>query len=543
MDDRLIDDDGIPLARRTLLPGKGFFYPDSLDDDRTDERVREAVAGAETVVVADTDADGLGCVALLREAFDASLDVTLFEASIAARLADGPVLTGEEATVEAAADRLATADLPVDLPAAETLADSMRAALEPATTAEGDPVDREHDDGDADADADTDADANTGANTGGADADAEADADVPYDRALVDAAVAATLGTDADEDTDTNTDADADGTTRLEAAVDAERGSSSVALVGSGPYNLGESLARVAKYLTPGARVFVCDLCPDDIDEVADPLAALGEVAGEVRWFDHHQWDDDVAAAVREAGVDLVVGDSDEECTTDVTLRSLAYDFPERFRDLARVTRDHDLWLKDDERSDDIADYAYWADAEEYVTVVGHYGADLPPAVTSFIEAERVEKRRRIELAVDRAELREVGPWTVATTYGRCSQNEVADQLREAGADAAVIVKPAGSASLRGSEAFQRCHEVAGHVNGGGHPKAAGCKPAIYDDMLDYAHHWSTQGSAAKRVLLAAFERVAETEPDRDADTTEADAGTGDGNADTTEADADDDGE
>jgi oligoribonuclease NrnB/cAMP/cGMP phosphodiesterase (DHH superfamily) len=55
---------------------------------------------------------------------------------------------------------------------------------------------------------------------------------------------------------------------------------------------------------------------------------------------------------------------------------------------------------------------------------------------------------------------------------------------------------------------------VAGLVNGGGHPKAAGCKPDIYDDMLDYAHHWSTQGSAAKRVILAAFERVAERASD-----------------------------
>ena len=32
--------------------------------------------------------------------------------------------------------------------------------------------------------------------------------------------------------------------------------------------------------------------------------------------------------------------------------------------------------------------------------------------------------------------------------------------------------------------------------------------------MLDYAHHWSTQGSAAKRVILAAFERVAERASD-----------------------------
>jgi oligoribonuclease NrnB/cAMP/cGMP phosphodiesterase (DHH superfamily) len=85
----------------------------------------------------------------------------------------------------------------------------------------------------------------------------------------------------------------------------------------------------------------------------------------------------------------------------------------------------------------------------------------------------------------------------------------VAEALREQGADAAVIVKPAGSASIRGSEGFERAHEVAGLVNGGGHPRAAGCKPDIYDDMLDYAHHWTTEGATTKQVILAAFERVA----------------------------------
>jgi oligoribonuclease NrnB/cAMP/cGMP phosphodiesterase (DHH superfamily) len=90
--------------------------------------------------------------------------------------------------------------------------------------------------------------------------------------------------------------------------------------------------------------------------------------------------------------------------------------------------------------------------------------------------------------------------------------------MREQGADASVIVKPAGSASIRGTDAFERCHEVAAQVNGGGHPKAAGCKPDIYDDMLDYAHHWTTQGSAARRVILAGFERLAEEEAEADAD-------------------------
>ncbi|GAB6879651.1 hypothetical protein JCM17823_19250 [Halorubrum gandharaense] len=403
MDDELIDETGMARSRYTRLPGKGFFYPDSLDEDRAEQRAKETVEDAEAVVIADGDADGLACAAMVRETYDAALDVADFEADIADRLA--------------------------------------------AELGEGD-----EDEGDED---------------------------------------------ETDENEDDETDAD-DAHTR-----------SSVALLAAGPYSIDDSLERVLEYADDGIDLFVCDLCPDDYEWIAEPLEGLVEKADAVRWFDHHQWDDDTAAAVREAGVDLVVGDSDEECTADVALRSLDHEFGPRWAELAEVTRDHDLWLKEDPRSDDLADYSYWTGAEEYTTVVGAYGADLPDTVHDFLEHRRVEKQARIDAAVDRAVSHEIGEWTIAVTYGRCSQNEVAETLREAGADGAVIVKPAGSASIRGSEDFRHAHEVAGKVNGGGHPQAAGCKPDIYDDMLDYAHHWTTEGQACKRVILAAFEDVA----------------------------------
>jgi oligoribonuclease NrnB/cAMP/cGMP phosphodiesterase (DHH superfamily) len=402
MDDDLIDEAGVPRSRYTRLPGKGFFYPDSLDEERGERLAREAIEGSEAVVIADGDADGLACAAMIRETYDATLDVADFEASIAARLG--------------------------------------------ADEAEGDDAPER-------------------------DPEAEADADDPTDDA---------------------------------------HARSPVGLVAAGPYSLDTALERVLAYADDDVDLFVCDLCPDEYEWVAEPLEALVETTASVRWFDHHQWDDETAAAVRDLGVDLVIGDSDEECTADVTLRSLDHAFDDRWAELAAVTRDHDLWIKEDPRSDDLADYSYWAGSEEYATVVGAYGADLPETVEEFVADRRVEKEARIDAAVDRAVTHEVGEWSVAVTYGRCSQNEVAETLRGEGADAAVIVKPAGSASIRGSEDFQHAHEVAGKVNGGGHPQAAGCKPDIYDDMLDYAQHWTTEGQACKRVILAAFEAVAE---------------------------------
>ncbi|WP_227375287.1 DHH family phosphoesterase [Haladaptatus halobius] len=357
MEDWVIDDENLSLERKSLLPGEGFFVPDSLEEQKEEQEAQEALSGADVAVVADPDADGLAATALVREAY------------------------GEGALIDA------------------------------------------------------------------------------------------------------------------------------------GPHDLDDALERVVAYSEPDATVFVCDLCPDAYEPIAEELTVLVAEANEVYWFDHHQWDDTVADAVRDAGVELVVGESDEECTADVVARSLDYDFPDYLVELAAVTRDHDLWLREDPRSDDLADYSYWSEPEEYMAVIQEHGADLPEEVRQFLAEQRVEKDALVERAVERADVKEIGDWTVGVTYGRCSQNEVAEAMRERGADASVVVKPAGSASIRGTDEFQRCHEVARQVNGGGHPKAAGCKPDIYDDMLDYAHHWTTQGAVAKQVILDGFRNL---EPEND---------------------------
>ena len=219
MDDSLVDEETVPLARRSLLPGEGFFVPDSVDAAEAERAAREALEDADRVVVADPDADGLACVALVREAFGA-------------------------------------------------------AALLPA-----------------------------------------------------------------------------------------------------GPHEIADALRYLIEFGDPGLAVFVCDLCPDSPDDLA-ALPDVAERAAAIRWFDHHQWDDELAATVEEHA-ELVVGASDEECTADVALRTLAYDFSDQYADLAAVTRDHDLWLREDPRSDDLADYAHWADAEEYLETIQAHGASF----------------------------------------------------------------------------------------------------------------------------------------------------------------------
>jgi oligoribonuclease NrnB/cAMP/cGMP phosphodiesterase (DHH superfamily) len=361
MQDWLIDDERLSITRKSVIPGEGFFRPDSIEEEQAEREAAETFDAARVAVIADPDADGLACTALIRRARGA----------------------GE--------------------------------------------------------------------------------------------------------------------------------------LIPAGPHELDEALAWAAEYANPEAEIFICDLCPDSESDIEAVEAVVDRVAA-VTWYDHHQWDDALATTVREAGVDLTVGESDEVCTADVALAELDHDFEQQYAELAAVTRDHDLWIREDERSDDLADYAHWVDPEEYIETVLEGGADLPSAAQEFLAEQRVEKEALIEKAVERAQLREIGPWTVGVTYGRCSQNEVAEAMREQGADASVIVKPAGSASIRGTDEFERCHEVAAQVNGGGHPKAAGCKPDIYDDMLDYAHHWTTQGAVAKQAILGGFRALEPEKSENDSE-------------------------
>ena len=75
MDDALIAGEDQPIARKSVIPGTGFFLPDDLEEGIEEARTKAALADAEAAVIADPDADGLACVALIREVYDDLRDV------------------------------------------------------------------------------------------------------------------------------------------------------------------------------------------------------------------------------------------------------------------------------------------------------------------------------------------------------------------------------------------------------------------------------------------------------------------------------------
>ncbi len=303
-------------------------------------------------------------------------------------------------------------------------------------------------------------------------------------------------------------DGDADGLTAA-ALVRAVHGE--VTLVPTEPRTFGSALSFVAETIGEPEAVYILDLSIEAMEPVDAALTSIVSDSAQVVWHDHHEWDEEVFEAVSSAGIDLVVGESDEVATADVTLEELDIE-DAHWHELVEVVRDHDLWLREDPRSDDLADYSHWSDPEEFIETVSDHGADLPESVMEDLTRRREEKQALIDTAISRAEYRSIGEVTVGITYGRCSQNEVAEGMRSAGSDVAVVIKPSGGISFRGTESFQRCHEVAAELGGGGHPKAAGCKPDIFTDMLDYAYHWVTCGATARQAVLDAFDDVLATD-------------------------------
>jgi oligoribonuclease NrnB/cAMP/cGMP phosphodiesterase (DHH superfamily) len=301
------------------------------------------------------------------------------------------------------------------------------------------------------------------------------------------------------------TDSDADG---LTCAALVQEYQENAICVPTSPYDLGDCISRVATHIEQGVKMYICDLCPDSVEEIEPGLRELCGKTDFIIWCDHHRWDKDIYDFVESLGVQVELGDSSEECAADVVFRVLNEDFSEKMKELVEVTRDHDLWLCEDDRSGYLADFAMWAPVKEYIEVVRECGADLPEVIISFLEENREEKNDLIGRAISRAEYKKIGRYTVGITYGKCSQNEVAEGIRREGADVCMIVKPTGGVSIRGSEKFERCHELARMFEGGGHPRAAGCMPIEFSDLLHYANHWISQGEETKKVLIEALEMM-----------------------------------
>lgn len=202
-----------------------------------------------------------------------------------------------------------------------------------------------------------------------------------------------------------------------------------------------DALKTVAKSAPAGIEVYMTDIMPDE-DELEYVVNALADISESrtVHVFDHHDWSEEAMMRV-DSVVDSLIVDKGDVCATDITFQAVKPqmeennpDAVERMEEFAEVTRDHDLWIKDDPRSDDLSSYAFWAESEQdYIDVARRRGAEITddPEVLDLLEAERWEQHERVRSVVQQAIFAEIGEYTVAFAYGDAYRSAVGDWLNK----------------------------------------------------------------------------------------------------------------
>jgi oligoribonuclease NrnB/cAMP/cGMP phosphodiesterase (DHH superfamily) len=209
---------------------------------------------------------------------------------------------------------------------------------------------------------------------------------------------------------------------------------------GHGSHVIGyvEALEAVATSAPEGIEVYMTDIMPDDdeLDRVCDALGRISETRT-VHVFDHHDWSEDTMMRV-DGVVDTLVVDKEDVCATDITFREVENEMAENnpdnvemMREFAAVTRDHDLWIKQDTRSTDLSDYAFWAGADDYIAAARKKGAALSQneEVAALLEDERWEQHERVRAVVEQSIFTEIGDFTVAFAYGSAYRSSVGEWL------------------------------------------------------------------------------------------------------------------
>lgn len=299
-------------------------------------------------------------------------------------------------------------------------------------------------------------------------------------------------------------DTDADG---LGTAVMVRSEHPDAALVPRG-HNETIGVGEVGRFLADhlnqdGNRVIITDNgCDGDIETYIDPYL---DTFDEVFVYDHHQWPDGTESYLDANEVQFVIDEN--RCATRIVHDEYVSNPSETLTEFALVTEDHDLWIKEDKRSDALADYSYAADMLTYVEMGVQHGVAFlkQDEVRQTLLEERETKQEEISHALRRAEFYELNDEiTFAITYGECPQSDTGSVLYgEYGADVVCMMFPDGGLSFR-SDDNGYALPLAREFNGGGHKNAAGAylKETVVEGDVPYERYWATMGQCLHDEML-----------------------------------------
>jgi oligoribonuclease NrnB/cAMP/cGMP phosphodiesterase (DHH superfamily) len=269
-------------------------------------------------------------------------------------------------------------------------------------------------------------------------------------------------------------------------------------------------------------ELYVSDL---NLDEVYPVIEDVANNIDKFVWIDHHEWGDK-EQALRDMGIEITI--NQDRCAAGLVyqyLKGRGYESSETIKETVRLTEDHDLWNHEMESielgnqnvciSKAFSQMAFFADSDTFMDTILDYGMSFmnyedellrDGKDAGFIAEKENEHQEKVEYIINNeTTIETIGETTVAFSHGRANPGELSDRLIEnEGMDLLVHTKPAYpvKASLRGSENFQECHTIAGELGGGGHEKAAGCKPdGIAEEPMEFFEYITSRGEPLKQEI------------------------------------------
>jgi oligoribonuclease NrnB/cAMP/cGMP phosphodiesterase (DHH superfamily) len=320
-----------------------------------------------------------------------------------------------------------------------------------------------------------------------------------------------------------------------------------------------------------GQDLYMVDIYPNQ-DNVDDIVHFISEYPGDVHIYDHHDWNDSVYNRIDDVATELDVRPDGDVCASDIVFEKVKDEVSRtrKISDLVDVIRDHDIWIKEDERSYDLADLQFELDEDTFIDILKMYGADVKDNknIRQLIRDKREEKNKKIDVQVKKADwyvfnqdgepLNEsdgagkgMDGIVVAFTYGTAYHSGVGnvlcegwdswseespfewdgelvpdvdyqtDEFEPGDADIAVMMKPWDKVSLRSSEDYPYCNNIAEELGGGGHSHAAGFQPGVINTNgvgkhidimgIGFSSHWERKGSELKKALVKEIDDILES--------------------------------
>jgi len=238
------------------------------------------------------------------------------------------------------------------------------------------------------------------------------------------------------------------------------------------------------------AYVYIADLGVNapTLPKVIKHIQRIVMSGGRVKWFDHHVWDKEWVARIRNAGVDLYIDRN--TCAAGVVAKYLGLEGKD-VETLVRATCSVDLWRFDSWLGNYLARYAGYRGGQDWkkhvVIKLSTFNGILDDEIKNIVEKAVSNELKVFSKAINRAVPAKVGNIKIVA-YFKGNEEHLTSYvanilLSRFQADIAVIVRYS-SVSFRSRTYNVR--ELAKALGGGGHPQAAGAplKPPFYIRLL-----------------------------------------------------------